>query len=182
MSTSTSVLPASLSNKDLFQTKMFINGKFVNAESNKVVEVKNPATGECLGSIPHGGSTDTQRAIDAAQASFTAWADTPVAERCAIVKKWGELMIKNKADLAFILTTEQGKPLAEAGGEIAYAAGFLDFFAKYGEEGMKTEIIANASKDAPTTMKAIKAPVGVVGAITPWYVVIMIYIINHIFC
>ena len=157
-----------LANAGLFQEKMFINGRFVDAESKSTAEVRDPANGALIGTIPLGGAQETQRAIEAAQGAARAWADMPVAERCAVVKKWGELMMQHQEDLAKILTTEQGKPLAEAKGEIAYAAGFLDFFSKHGEGMMRDEEILAATSSAPTVVKAIKMPVGVVGAITPW--------------
>jgi len=158
-------LRATLARPDLFVEKMYINGQFVDAASKKTLPVVNPATEEIIGSVPMGGSEDTRQAIDAAYTALPKWARVPVRDRCEIVRKWGELMMQNQADLAKILTTEQGKAFEEAKGEIAYAAGFLDFFGKVGEDYLQDDIIMDTPEK---TVKAVKAPVGVVGAITPW--------------
>lgn len=173
MSTSTTSFASAPARPDLacpelFTEKMYINGKLVPSSNSATLKVTDPATGAFLGTIPMGTAADAEKAIACAREAQAKWATYPVAERCAIVKKWGQLMMKHQDDLGKILTAEQGKPLVEAHGEIAYAAGFLDFFGDYGVEGMKPDTIASPSADVPVTIKAIKAPVGVVAAITPW--------------
>ena len=128
----------------------------------------NPGNHELVGTISHGGAEDVVAAIDAASAAEAQWAATPVAERCTIVKRWGDLMMENKEDLGKILTIEQGKPWAEAMGEIAYAASFFKFYGENGAELLHGEVLQTATVKNPVMMVAEKDPVGMVGAITPW--------------
>lgn len=145
------------------QPELFINGAWRSGEG--CYEVRNPATGEVIAEVAKAGAGATHAAIAAADSALPAWRARPAAERGAIVRRWGELMLERKADLARLLTLEQGKPLAEAEGEVAYAAAFLFWFA---EEARRVygEVIAAPRKDAQiiVTME----PVGVVAAITPW--------------
>ncbi|WP_311063962.1 NAD-dependent succinate-semialdehyde dehydrogenase [Halomonas sp. DWK9] len=143
----------------------YIDGSWVAADSGEQINVKNPATGEPVGDIPRLGKAETERAIDAADAALPAWRALTAQERADLLLKWHDLMLEHKHDLALLMTYEQGKPVKEAEGEIAYAASFLRWFAEearrvYGE----TIPAANANQRIVVT----KQPVGVVGAITPW--------------
>ncbi|WP_237673847.1 NAD-dependent succinate-semialdehyde dehydrogenase [Vreelandella profundi] len=143
----------------------YIDGSRVAADSGEQITVLNPATGEVVGNIPRLGKVETERAIDAADAALPAWRALTAQERADLLLKWHDLMLEHQHDLAMLMTYEQGKPLKEAAGEIAYAASFLRWFAEearrvYGE----TIPAANANQRIVVT----KQPVGVVGAITPW--------------
>ncbi|MGP9567533.1 NAD-dependent succinate-semialdehyde dehydrogenase [Halomonas sp. AOP5-B2-8] len=143
----------------------YIDGSWVAADSGEQITVLNPATGEAIGNIPRLGKVETERAIDAADAALPAWRALTAQERADLLLKWHDLMLEHQQDLAMLMTYEQGKPLKEAAGEIAYAASFLRWFAEearrvYGE----TIPAANANQRIIVT----KQPVGVVGAITPW--------------
>ncbi|MEX3943887.1 NADP-dependent succinate-semialdehyde dehydrogenase [Paraburkholderia sp. BR10937] len=154
-----------LKDASLLQTSAFINGEWQGAEDGATFEVKNPATGVVIGTVPRMGAAETRRAISAANAAWPAWRAKTAKERSSILRKWHDLMMENADDLALILTTEQGKPLAEAKGEIGYAASFLEWFA---EEGKR---IYGDTIPTPANDKRIvvtKEPVGVCAAITPW--------------
>ena len=154
-----------IKDQSLLKFQAFINGGWCNADSGKTIDVTNPATGELIGTVPKCGADETRRAIEAANKALPAWRAKTAQERSAVVRKWGELMMANQEDLAVIMTSEQGKPLPEAKGEIAYAAAFLEWFA---EEGKRVygDIIPNT---IPTQrIVVIKQPVGVVASITPW--------------
>ncbi|MBZ5487984.1 NAD-dependent succinate-semialdehyde dehydrogenase [Halomonas aquamarina] len=143
----------------------YIDGSWVAADSGDQINVINPATGEPMGDMPRLGKAETERAIDAADAALPAWRSLTAQERADMLLKWHDLMLEHKHDLALLMTFEQGKPVKEAEGEIAYAASFLRWFAEearrvYGE----TIPAAKASQRILVT----KQPVGVVGAITPW--------------
>ncbi|MEM5399102.1 NADP-dependent succinate-semialdehyde dehydrogenase [Paraburkholderia unamae] len=154
-----------LKDASLLQTSAFINGEWQGAEDGATFEVKNPATGVVIGTVPRMGAAETRRAISAANAAWPAWRAKTAKERSVILRKWHDLMMENADDLALILTTEQGKPLAEAKGEIGYAASFLEWFA---EEGKR---IYGDTIPTPANDKRIvvtREPVGVCAAITPW--------------
>ncbi|WP_395063942.1 NADP-dependent succinate-semialdehyde dehydrogenase [Paraburkholderia silvatlantica] len=154
-----------LKDASLLQTSAFINGEWQGAEDGATFEVKNPATGAVIGTVPRMGAAETRRAIAAANAAWPAWRAKTAKERSVILRKWHDLMMENADDLALILTTEQGKSLAEAKGEIGYAASFLEWFA---EEGKR---IYGDTIPTPANDKRIvvtKEPVGVCAAITPW--------------
>ncbi|HKT90565.1 MAG TPA: aldehyde dehydrogenase family protein, partial [Paraburkholderia sp.] len=154
-----------LKDATLLQTNAYINGEWQGAEDGATFEVKNPATGALIGTVPRMGAAETRRAIAAANAAWPAWRAKTAKERSSILRKWHDLMMENADDLALILTTEQGKPLAEAKGEIGYAASFLEWFA---EEGKR---IYGDTIPTPANDKRIvvtKEPVGVCAAITPW--------------
>ncbi|WP_321911492.1 MULTISPECIES: NADP-dependent succinate-semialdehyde dehydrogenase [unclassified Paraburkholderia] len=154
-----------LKDASLLQTNAYINGEWQGAEDGATFEVKNPATGALIGTVPRMGAAETRRAIAAANAAWPAWRAKTAKERSSILRKWHDLMMENADDLALILTTEQGKPLAEAKGEIGYAASFLEWFA---EEGKR---IYGDTIPTPANDKRIvvtKEPVGVCAAITPW--------------
>ena len=149
----------------LFKQQCYINGQWKDAKSGETIDVTNPATGETLGTIPKMGAAETAEAIEGARVAQKAWAAMTAKERHAILIKWFNLMMENQAELGELLTLEQGKPLAEAKGEIAYGASFIEWFA---EEGKRTygEIIPGHQRDK--RIQVIKQPIGVTAAITPW--------------
>ena len=153
-----------MKNPQLLRNTCLIKGEWL-AASGASLEVRNPATGEQVGSVPDFGAVETRRAIDAAQAAFHPWRAKTAAERAKILRRWFELMMENQEDLAQLMTREQGKPLAEARGEIAYAASFIEWFA---EEARRVygEVIPSPSVDR--RLIVLKQPVGVCAAITPW--------------
>ena len=154
-----------LKDAKLFHEQGYVDGGWTDADSKQTIGVTNPATGSVMGSIPKMGAAETRRAIEAADRALPAWRAKLAKERAAILRKWFELMLANQDDLGLIMTTEQGKPLAEAKGEIAYAASFLEWFA---EEGKRVygDVIPSVWPDR--RLVVIKQPVGVCGAITPW--------------
>jgi len=172
MSTAATAAPADilakLSNPTLYRTQQYIDGKFVDAQSAKTITVDDPGTEKTVGVVSFGGAADAEAAIAAAEAALGSWRATPVAERCNKLQKWCDLMHANKDDLATILSMEQGKPFAEARGEVLYAAGFYDYCAKNGPAYLAPQTLVEASEKAPTRVRVSKDPVGVVGAITPW--------------
>jgi succinate-semialdehyde dehydrogenase/glutarate-semialdehyde dehydrogenase len=151
-----------LKRADLFRQQCYINGKWVGEPT---VEVRNPASRGVIGRIPDLGRTETETAVAAAEAALPKWRNEPAAARAKILRKWNELMLKHQEDLARLMTAEQGKPLAEAMGEIAYAGSFLEWF---GEEAKRVygDTIPAPANDR--RIMVLKQPVGVVGAITPW--------------
>ena len=154
-----------LKDSALLRQQCYIDGAWVGADSGATIAVKNPATGDAIGSIPKMGAAETRRAIIAANAALPGWRAKTAAERGKLLRRWSELMLENQADLALIMTSEQGKPLAEARGEIAYAASYLEWFA---EEGRRAygEIIPPNGPDR--RLLVTREPVGVCAAITPW--------------
>ena len=154
-----------LSDPKLFRQQCYINGAWVDADSGETIDVTNPATGEKLGTIPKAGAAETRRAIEAANAAWPAWRAKTAKERSAILRKWFELMMANQDDLGTLMTAEQGKPLAEAKGEVAYAASFIEWFA---EEGKRIYGDTIPQHGSDKRIVVIKEPVGVVAAITPW--------------
>ena len=154
-----------LTDSTLFRTQAYIGGQWENANGGATREVINPATGEKIGTVPDMGATETRRAIEAAKGAFPAWAAKTAKERGAILRRWHDLMLANRDDLATLMTAEQGKPLAEAKGEIAYAASFIDWFAEEGKR-IYGDIIPPHQSDK--RLVVLRQPVGVVAAITPW--------------
>lgn len=152
-------------NSQLFRQQAYLAGKWVNSESNAVQSIYNPATGELLGTVPLLGEAETRVAIDFANQAQKEWAGRTAQERSSILRRWYELMIAHADDLANILTLEQGKPLAEAKGEILYAASFIEWFA---EEGKRIYGDIIPSHKTSARLMVLKQPIGVVGAITPW--------------
>ena len=134
-------------------------------DSGATRDVINPATGEKLGTVPNMGAAETRRAIEAAAAALPAWAKKTAQERAVILRRWHDLMLANQEDLARIMTAEQGKPLAEARGEIAYAAAFIEWFA---EEGKRLYGDIIPAHQADKRILVLRQPIGVVAAITPW--------------
>ncbi|KWZ38930.1 NAD-dependent succinate-semialdehyde dehydrogenase [Burkholderia savannae] len=149
----------------LLRERAFVAGEWQAAEGGATFEVRNPATGALIGTVPAMGAAETRRAIDAANAAWPAWRKKTAKERAAILRKWHDLMVAHADDLALILTTEQGKPLAEAKGEIGYAASFLEWFA---EEGKRVYGDTIPTPAADKRIVVTKEPVGVCAAITPW--------------
>lgn len=151
-----------LQRADLFRQQCYINGKWTGEPTHAV---HNPATRGLIGHIPNLGRAETEAAVAAAQAALPKWRAEPAAARAKILRRWNELMLQHQSDLARLMTAEQGKPLAEAMGEIAYAGSFLEWF---GEEAKRAygDVIPSPASDRRITV--LKQPVGVVGAITPW--------------
>jgi succinate-semialdehyde dehydrogenase / glutarate-semialdehyde dehydrogenase len=149
----------------LFRQQCYINGQWVAADSGATIDVTNPATGAVLGTVPKLGAEETRRAIEAADAAWPLWRDKTAGERSKILRRWQDLMLENQEDLARLMTAEQGKPLAEARGEIAYAASFIEWFA---EEAKRVYGDVIPSHQGDKRIVVIKQPVGVCAAITPW--------------
>ena len=155
--------PIPLAHTSLFQTRSYIDGVWQSADATYAV--LNPASGALVAEVSRAGAAHTQAAIDAAHRAMTAWRRRTAKERGSILRRWAELMLQHREDLALLLTTEQGKPLAEARGEVAYAAAFLDWFAEEGKRAYG-DLIPTHKADARIVV--MKEPVGVVAAITPW--------------
>lgn len=149
----------------LLREKCFINGEWVDADNGATIDVTNPATGEKLGTVPNCGAAETRRAIEAAEAALPAWRAKTAKERAAILRKWYELVMANQEELARLLTMEQGKSLAEARGEIAYGASFIEWFAEEGKR-LYGDVIPGHMADKRIVV--LKQPIGVTAAITPW--------------
>src|SRR5262245_18999365 len=154
-----------LSDAGLWKERACIAGQWVAADSGQATEIRNPANGELLGSVPHMGATETRRAIDAAHAALPAWSKKTAGERARLMRKWFDLMMANVEDLAVIMTSEQGKPLAESRGEVAYGASFIEWFA---EEGKRIYGDVIPHNQGGRRIVVLKQPIGVVAAITPW--------------
>ncbi|MBV8853740.1 MAG: NADP-dependent succinate-semialdehyde dehydrogenase [Sinobacteraceae bacterium] len=149
----------------LLRTQAYVNGEWIGSAGAAAQDVSNPATGEKLGTVPSMGASETRAAIAAAAAAFPAWAARTARERAGILRRWYELMLANQDDLARIMTAEQGKPLAESKGEIAYAASFIEWFAEEGKR-LYGDIIPPHQTDK--RLLVLRQPIGVVAAITPW--------------
>ena len=154
-----------LKDPTLLRQQAYVAGAWIDADDGKTVAVTNPATGEQLGTVPMCGTAETERAIKAADVAQRQWAQVPAKERSAILRKLNDLMLANTDDLALIMTSEQGKPLAEAKGEIAYAASFIEWFA---EEARRIYGDTIPATSGDKRILAIKQPVGTAAAITPW--------------
>ena len=154
-----------LKDPSLLRQQAFINGEWSAAADNATITVTNPATGEQLGTVPRMGAAETRRAIDGAAAAWPAWRKKTGKERAVILRKWNDLMLENADDLAHIMTAEQGKPLAESTGEIAYAASFLEWFA---EEAKRVYGDTMPSPWPDRRIVVTREPIGVCAAITPW--------------
>src|SRR5579885_1140477 len=152
-------------NSTLFREACYINGKWVQADSGKTFPVTNPFDNSVIGQIPECGRAETRRAIDAANNAWESWKSLTAKQRSDMLWAWARLIDENKEDLALIMTSEQGKPLAEARGEIDYANAFIKWFA---EEGRRVYGDVIPSNNKGQHLLVIKQPVGVVAAITPW--------------
>ena len=149
----------------IFHQQCFIDGGWLDADSGESIVIRNPATGETLGTVPKMGAAETRRAIDAANAALPGWRAKTAGERAKLLRRWHELMLTHQDDLALIMTSEQGKPLAEAKGEIAYAASYLEWFAEEGKRAYGEIVPPNV---ADRRILVTREPVGVCAAITPW--------------
>ena len=154
-----------LQDPSLFRNQSYVDGAWVEADSGARFDVDNPADGGIIGSVPDCGEAETRRAIDAANAALPAWRAQTAKQRSILLRRWYDLMLLNADDLALILTTEQGKPLAEAKGEIMYGASFIEWFA---EEGKRIYGDVIPPHMADKRLIVIKQPIGVTAAITPW--------------
>ncbi|MDN7695078.1 NADP-dependent succinate-semialdehyde dehydrogenase [Burkholderia cenocepacia] len=152
-------------NPDLVRHACLIAGEWIHADQGGTIDVRNPSTGQSLGTVPRMGRDETLRAIDGANAALAEWRSRTGKERAVVLRRWYELMIENQDDLAAIMTAEQGKPVAESRGEIGYAASFLEWF---GEEAKRVygDTIPGHARDKRIVV--LKQPIGVCAAITPW--------------
>lgn len=165
LQTASGITGVALSDPKLFRQACHIDGAWVAAKSGATIAVDNPATGETIGTVPKLGAAETRDAINAANRAFPSWRQKTAKERAAVLRRWYELMLANQEDLARLMTTEQGKPLGESRGEVAYAAGFLEWF---GEEAKRVYGDTIPGHQADKRIVVIKQPVGVAACITPW--------------
>lgn len=154
-----------LQDRELLKTKAFVGGQWTEAQSGRTFDVRNPSTGAVIVAVPDMGAAETEAAVAAAHAAFPAWRAKTAKERSAILRRWYDLIMAAQNDLGAIMTAEQGKPLAEARGEIAYGAAFIEWFAEEAKRVYGDTIPPNLPG---RQILVFKEPVGVVGAITPW--------------
>src|SRR5688572_15087261 len=155
----------SLRDGSLFREQAFVGGRWESAANGQVKQVFNPATGQLIGTIPNLGAAETRRAIEAADKALPDWRGRTAKERAQILRKWFELLMANQEDLAVLMTLEQGKPLVESRGEIAYAAAFIEWFAEEGKRAYG-DVIPSHGRDKRIVV--LKQAIGVTAAITPW--------------
>jgi succinate-semialdehyde dehydrogenase/glutarate-semialdehyde dehydrogenase len=155
----------SLQDQDLFRRQAYIGGQWCDADNGATLKVNNPATGEVLGTVPMMGAAETRRAIEAAKNAFADWSRKPAKDRSVLLRRWHDLMLANIDDLGKLMTAEQGKPLTEAKGEVAYAASFIEWFA---EEAKRVYGDTIPSPWTDRRLVVIKQPIGVCAAMTPW--------------
>jgi len=163
MSTLTTDLP--IKDISLFRQACYIDGGWIEPRSSDVINVDNPATGEIIGRVPKMGTAQVRQAIEAAARAFPAWRKRTAKERAVVLRRWFDLIMSNQEDLAHLMTLEQGKPLVESRGEVAYAASFIEWF---GEEAKRVYGDTIPPHQADKRIVVIKEPVGVVALITPW--------------
>jgi len=154
-----------LQNPDLFRTRCLVGGEWIDADSGATLTIRNPANGETLGTVPAMGAAETRRAIEAANDAWPGWRALTAGARARILRRWFELILEHQEDLAVLMTSEQGKPLAEARGEVLYAASFVEWFA---EEGKRIYGDTIPAHQPDKRIVVTKEPVGVCAAITPW--------------
>lgn len=154
-----------LSNKELLRSAAFVDGHWINSDDGTTLAVTNPANGELVGQVPRMGAPEARRAILAANGALSSWRNRTAADRARLLRRWFEAILANQEDLAVLMTTEQGKPLAEARGEVAYAASFIEWFA---EEGKRVYGDTIPATQTDRRIMVIRQPVGVCAAITPW--------------
>src|SRR6267378_1917509 len=166
-STATNAAAATIDLKDmrLFREACYVDSKWVQAAGGGTVSVDNPATGEIIGRVPKLSGAETRHAIEVANGAFKSWSARTAKERANVLRKWFDLMMENQEDLARLMTLEQGKPLTESKGEVAYAAAFLEWF---GEEAKRVYGDTIPQHQADKRIVVIKQPIGVVACITPW--------------
>jgi len=154
-----------LADPELFLEAAWVEGRALRAADGATLAVTNPATGETLGRVPSLSAAEVEAAVAAAAAAFPAWRARTAKERAAVLRRWSELLLAHQSDLALLITLEGGKPLAEAKGEVAYAASFLEWF---GEEAKRIDGQLIPSHKAGTRIVVLREPVGVAATITPW--------------
>ncbi len=154
-----------LQDATLFREASYVDGRWLTETAHGVVNVDNPATGDIIGTVPKLGRAETRDAIDSAARAFPAWRKKAAKERAAIMRRWYELMLANQEDLAQLMTAEQGKPIGESRGEVAYAASFLEWF---GEEAKRVYGDTIPAPQPDKRIVVVKEPIGVVACITPW--------------
>ena len=154
-----------MQSSELVKNQAYVDGQWVSAASGKTLDVLNPATGEKVGEVPDLSAAEASAAVEAADRAFASWKKTTAKQRCALLRRWYELLMENQEALAQLLTAEQGKPLSEARGEVAYGASFAEWFA---EEAKRTYGEHIPSPSPTSRLVTILQPVGVVAAITPW--------------
>ena len=154
-----------LKDPTLLRHQAYVNGAWVDADGGQTINVINPATGEHIGTVPLMGAAETRRAIEAANTAWPAWRKKTAKERAAVLRRWHDLILENADDLALIMTTEQGKPLPEAKGEVQFGASFIEWFA---EEGKRVAGDTLQSPWPDRRLVVTKEPIGVCAAITPW--------------
>jgi succinate-semialdehyde dehydrogenase / glutarate-semialdehyde dehydrogenase len=154
-----------LKDAQLFRQACYIDGRWVQVAATTAIDVDNPATGEIIGTVPKLGRAETRQAIEAAARAFPAWRAKTAKERAGVMRRWFDLMMANQDDLANLMTTEQGKPLTESKGEVAYAASFLEWF---GEEAKRVYGDTIPPHQPDKRIIVTKEPIGVVACITPW--------------
>lgn len=152
-------------NQKLFKTEAYIDGQWLPADNKSTIEVTNPATGEVIGTVPNMGAKEATKAIEAAERALPTWQAKSAQERADIMRHWFDLMMEHQDELALIMTAEQGKPLKESSGEVAYGASYIEWFA---EEGKRVYGDTIPAKSGSERVLVIKQPVGVCTAITPW--------------
>jgi succinate-semialdehyde dehydrogenase/glutarate-semialdehyde dehydrogenase len=162
---SSTLTGVALTDPTLFRQSCYVDGAWVNARGGATINVDNPATGEIIGTVPKFGAAETHDAIDAANRAFPEWRKKTAKERAAVLRRWFELMLANTEDLAKLMTTEQGKPLVESRGEVAYAGAFLEWFA---EEAKRIYGDTIPGHQPDKRIVVIKQPIGVAACITPW--------------
>src|SRR5262252_569517 len=163
--TKSETVASQLKDKKLFREACYVDGAWTHEQSGATVAVDNPATGEIIGVVPKLGGAETREAIEAANRAFPAWSKKTGKERAVVLRKWFDLMMENQEDLARLMTLEQGKPLTESRGEVAYAAAFLEWF---GEEAKRVYGDTIPGHQTDKRIVVLKQPVGVVACITPW--------------
>ena len=154
-----------LQDPTLLRTEAYVGGEWIDADSGATFDVTDPATGEVVASVADLGVDETRRAVDLAEVAQKAWAARTAKDRGAVLRRWYELFLEHKEDLALIMTSEMGKPIGESRGEVVYAANFIDWFA---EEGKRAYGEVIPTHDPTKRLLVLKQPVGVVSAITPW--------------
>src|SRR6266481_5806630 len=166
-STATNAAAAAVDLKDrrLFREACYVDSKWVQAAGGGTVSVDNPATGEIIGRVPKLSGAETRHAVEVANEAFKSWSARTAKERANVLRKWFDLMMENQEDLARLMTLEQGKPLTESRGEVAYAASFLEWF---GEEAKRVYGDTIPGHQADKRIVVLKQPIGVVACITPW--------------
>src|SRR5687767_8835157 len=155
----------SLRDPTLFREQVFIGGRWADAASGEVKQVINPANGQVIGTVPNCGAKEARTAIEAADKALPEWRARTAKERAQVLRKWFDLIMANQEDLAVLMTVEQGKPLVESRGEVAYGAAFIEWFA---EEAKRAYGDVIPSHGPDKRIVVLKQPIGVTAAITPW--------------